>query len=116
MTPEEIETLIPALSGFHQDFDLDDLTERDVLAWHARGLHASKREPLYSALETLLAESKTEDAYIKACWAAGAHLAPERAELESFVAWARTPEGVAEIEAPGPTSTYVVVEADSSKP
>lgn len=114
MTPEEIETLIPAFSGFHQDFDLDDLTERDVLVWHARGLRPSKRELLFSALETLLAESETEEAFIAACWAAGAHFAPKRAELESFVTWARTPEGFAVIDAPGPTSTYIVVRADLS--
>lgn len=114
MTPEEIETLIPAFSGFHQDFDLVGPTEREVLVWHARGLPSSKREPLYSALDALLSESKTEDEFVAACWVAGAHRIPTRAELESFVTWARMPEGRAEIDAPGPTSTYVVVRADLS--
>lgn len=111
MTPEEIETLVPAFSGFHQDFDLDDLTERDVLVWHARGLHPSKREPLYAALESLLTECHSDEQFREACWRAGAHFAPERAELESFVAWARTAEGAAEIGGPGPKSAYIVVRA-----
>jgi hypothetical protein len=111
MTPEQIATLVPALSGFHQDFDLDDINERDVLVWHARGLDASAREPFYLALEALLRETKTEREFVEACWNAGAHIAPRRAELEGFVTWARTPDGAAEIAGPGPISMYSVVRA-----
>lgn len=109
MTPEQIEILIPAFAGFHQDFDLDDVTERDVLTMYARGLDVAQREPLYAALEALLTEAKPEGQFDAACWAAGAHYAPARAEVESFVAWARTPTGAADISGPGPTSEYVVV-------
>lgn len=115
MTPEEIETLVPAFSGFHQDFDLDELTEREVLVRHARGLPSAKREPLYAALDTLLTDSNSEEEFIAACWTAGAQMAPTQAEVESFVTWARTPEGAAEIDGPGPTSIYVVVQANLSE-
>ncbi len=113
MTPDEIETLVPAFSGFHQDFDLDDWTEREVLVWHARGLAASRRPALYAALGSLLRETEgaSEGQFYEACWSAGAHSAPTRAELEGFLAWARTPEGEAEIAGPGPTSFYTVVQA-----
>ena len=110
MTPAEIRILIPAFSGFHQDFDLDDVSEREVLAMHARGLEASMREPLYLALECLLSESNSDRQFSEACGKAGAHFTPERGELERFVAWARTAEGAAEIAGPGPTSSYVVVQ------
>ncbi len=108
MTPEQIETLYPAFAGFHQDFNLVGQSEWEVLEWHARGLHPSMREPLYSALEALLCESHTEEQFNSACWTAGADLAPTRAELENFVSWVRTPKGIAEIEGPGPTSTHLV--------
>lgn len=115
MTPEEIKTLGPVFSGFHQDFDLMELTEREALVWHARGLPTAKREPLYSALDKLLAENESEEEFIVACCAAGAHMPPARAEVESFVAWARTPEGATEIDGPGPTSIYVVDQANLTK-
>jgi hypothetical protein len=111
MSPDQINTLIPAFSGFHQDFDLDDVSEREVLTMHARGLDVGQRARLYDALVALLAESTTEQQFREACWNAGAHTAPTREELESFVTWARTPGGAAVIAGPGPISMNAVVRA-----
>jgi hypothetical protein len=111
MTPEQVRILIAAFSGFHQDFDLVDLSERDALLRHARGLDEPDREPLYAALDAFLSESGTGEQFRQACRRSGAHYVPARQELESFVAWARTAKGAAEIAAPGPRSTYVQVQA-----
>lgn len=111
MTPEAVAALVPAFSGFHQDFALVGSTEREVFEWHARGISPAEREILYSALDCLLAENRSEEEFVAACWKSGADHAPQRAEVESFVSWARSPEGSAEIDGPGPTSAYVVVQA-----
>jgi len=49
MERDRLAVLVPAFSGFHQDFDLEEYTQREV-PMRARGLAVARREPLYAAL------------------------------------------------------------------
>jgi len=116
MTPAQIALLVPMAVHFHQDFDIDPMTARDLFAAYARGLEAAQRQNYYDALEALLREGKDEVAFRDAFWAIGAEHAPFRNEVESFLVWSQGSEGQAEISSPGPTLHYETVQVDLSRP
>ncbi len=114
MTPDQTQVLFAGFSGFHLDFADDSVTEREVLERYARGLDAAQRDRLYSAMAALLKERPTQ-----AEWLANWNLSdytPRRSEVESFVAWAHTPEGAATIAGPGLIYGFTAVRVNLTDP
>lgn len=99
MTPEQQVLLAGVAIHFHQDFDLEpDGSARVLFAAYAHALSEAERTAFNTTLEALLAEHPDQNSFSEAFWNAGAGCAPNRADVEDFLAWAMTSDGRHEIE------------------
>jgi hypothetical protein len=111
MTDEQRTLLSGAAMHFHQDFDLDDWTARDLFAAYSRGLEVAQRDVFYASLAALLQKYPEDQDFWKAWWDVGAHQGASRDDVQDFLVWSATQDGREEIGSPGPTVEYRVVRA-----
>ncbi|MCR5877739.1 hypothetical protein [Phenylobacterium sp. J367] len=107
MTREQQALLRPLFVHFHQDFDLEpEGHARTLLVAYAHRLGEAGRAAFCEALRTLLDDNRDEDAFHRAAWAAGAGMAPQRADHEN-----RRRSGAAAFLAMGVALTFAALPA-----